>query len=214
MGSRTSTTRHVYRQRSPLGLAAVSAVTGVFLLLSLAWGWAASPQPLFAAWVVFALAVVWSVLVRPAVLFDLEGVTVRNVLRDVHIPWTRLTDVAFRWNLKVFVGDRGFTAWAISSQAERPSGVPGGMFAIMPGRLHREATVATEPSRTPSKVTPKVTAAMVAGLIEQAKQEYDEAVASGQLTAAPDARVMVTWVPLVIAVLLLPAIAVVALSLG
>jgi len=215
----------VYRQRSPLGLAAVCAVTGLFLLLSLAWSWAVSPQPLFAAWVVFALAVVWSVFVRPAVLFDLDGVTVRNVLRDVHIPWTRLTDVSFRWNLKVFVGDRGFTAWAISSQVERPAGVPGGMFAIMPGRLHRQASAAAELSPAPSRVTAsratgskvtasKVTAALVAGLIEQAKQEYDGAVATGQLTAAPEARVQVTWVPLVIAVLLLPAIAVVALSLG
>ena len=186
MGSRTSTTRQVYRQRSPLGLAAVCAVTGLFLLLSLARSWADSPQPLFAAWLVFGLAVVWSVFVRPAVLLDIEGVTVRNVFRDVHIPWIRLTDVEFRWNLKVFVGDRGYTAWAISSQVERPAGVPGGMFAMMPGRLNRQASAVAKLSPTSSKViAPKVTASMVARLIEQAKQEYDEAVAQGSSPPRP-----------------------------
>src|SRR5665648_373874 len=118
MGTKTSTVQHVFRQRSPLGLAAVSGVTGVILLLSLAWNWADYPQPLFVVWVLFGLACVWAVFVRPAVLLDVEGVTLRNVLRDVHIPWTRLTDVEYRWNLKVFVGERGYTTWAISSQVK------------------------------------------------------------------------------------------------
>ncbi|HXR67230.1 MAG TPA: hypothetical protein VN712_01200, partial [Dermatophilaceae bacterium] len=85
MSSETSRTQQVFRQRSPLWLAAVCAVIGLFLLLSLARNWADDPQPLFAAWVVFVLAVVWSVFVRPAVLVDDEGVTVRNVIRDFHI---------------------------------------------------------------------------------------------------------------------------------
>jgi Bacterial PH domain len=210
MGSRTSTTQHVFRQRSPLGLAAMCAVTALVVLLSLARNWADNPQPLFVAWVLFGLAVVWSVFVRPAVLVDLEGVTLRNVVRDVHVPWAGLTDVEVRWNLKVFVEERGYTAWAISSQVERPKGVSGGMFAIpLPGRLGRQASA----DATRSAPAPKVMASMVARSIEQAKQEYDEAVAQGQLSAAPDGRVRITWVPLVMAVLILPAIAVVALSL-
>ena len=43
-------------------------------------------------------------------------------------------------------------------------------------------------------------------LINAAKQEYDESVLQGELPAAPDARVRITWVSLVIAVLLLPAV--------
>jgi hypothetical protein len=210
MGSSASTTKHVFRQRSPLGLAGVCAVTALFVLLSLAWNWADNPQPLFAAWVLFGLAVVWSVFVRPAVLLDLDGVTLRNVVRDVHVPWNRLTDVQVRWNLKVFVGERGYTAWAISSQVERPKGVGGGMFAIpLPGRLGRQASVDV----ALSTAAPKITASMIARSIEQAKQEYDEAVAQGQLPAAPDGLVRITWVPLVLVVLFLSAVAVVALSL-
>jgi len=61
---------------------------------------------------------------------------------------------------------------------------------------------------------PKATAQTVTRLIKVAKQEYDEAVAQGELRAEPEAVVQVTWVPLVMAVLLLPALVVVALSLG
>jgi hypothetical protein len=203
-------TQQVFRQRPPLALAAVSAVVGVFLLVSLARDWANDPQPLFVAWVLLGLALVWSVFVRPAVVLDGQGVTVRNVFRDVHIPWGRVTDVGSRWNLRVCVGDRGYTAWAISSPVERPKRISGGMFGILaPGQLEKYAGVAARPA-TPA---PKVTAAMLARSIEQAKQEYDEAVARGALPAVPDARVRIKWVPLVVVVLLLPAITVVALSL-
>jgi len=209
MSSKTSTTQHLIRQRSPLALAAACGVTGLVLLVSMAWQWADNPEPLFVAWVIFGLSVVWSLFVRPAVMLDEDGVSIRNVVRDVHIPWVRVTDVEFRWNLKVFVGDRAYTAWAISSQVERPKGASGGMFAMMPGRLDKLARAEAQLS-TPA---PKVTASMVARSIEQAKEEYAEAVAKGAVAAAPDAQVLMRWVPMVFAVMVLPAIAVVALSL-
>ena len=209
MTNETSTKQHLIRQRSPLGLAAVCGVTGLVLLVSMAWRWADSPQPLFVAWVLFGLAVVWSLFVRPAVLLDEDGVIIRNVVRDVHIPWVRVTDVDFRWNLKVFVGDRAYTSWAISSQVERPKGASGGMFAMMPGRLDKFANADAQPSRS----APKVTASAVARAMEQAKEEHSEAVAKGTVVAAPDAQVWMTWVPMALVIVLLPASAVVALSL-
>ena len=209
MGTETSTMKHVYRQRSSLVLAAMCGVTGALLLLSLARNWADYPRPLFVAWIVFGLAVAWVVFVRPAVLLDIGGVTLRNVVRDVHIPWTRLTHTSSRWNLKVFAGDRGYTAWAIASEHERPKGGAGGMFRMpIPGRLQGLASADARPPAT----SPKATAQSVARSISQAKQEYDDAVAQGELPAAPDDTVRITWVPLAMVVLLLPAIAVVVLS--
>ena len=210
MGTETSTMKHVYRQRSSLVLAATCGVTGALLLLSLARNWADYPRPLFVAWIVFGLAVAWVVFVRPAVLLDIGGVTLRNVVRDVHIPWTRLTHTSSRWNLKVFAGDRGYTAWAIASEHERPKGGAGGMFRMpIPGRLQGLASADARPPAT----SPKATAQSVARSIDQAKQEYDDAVAQGDLPAAPDDTVRTTWVPLAMVVLLLPAIAVIVLSL-
>jgi len=210
MSNKISTKQQLIRQRSPLGLAAVCGITGLVLLVSMAFQWAEHPEPLFAAWVVFAMALVWSLFVRPAVLLDEDGVTIRNVLRDIHIPWSQVTDVEFRWNLKVVVGDRPFTAWAISSQVERPKGASGSMFAIMPGRLDKLAR-AEGKSSTPA---PKVTASSVAHAIEQAKEEYSEAVARGAVVAAPDAAVRMTWVPVALAAMFLPALAVVVLTLA
>ena len=188
----------------------MSAVTGLLLLLSLVRNWASYPRLSFAAWVLFGLAVAWAVFVRPAVLLDASGVTFRNIVRDVHIPWTRLTSVTSRWNLKVLVGDQGYNAWAISAQVERRKSASAAMLRVpLPGRLHGAASGGAGPSVT----APQATAASVALLITAAKQEYDESVVQGEEPAAPDARVRVTWVPLVIAVVLLPAVLVVVLSL-
>ena len=210
MGTETSTTQQVFRQRSSVGLAAMSGLTGLLLLLSLVRNWAAYPQPLFAAWVILGLAVAWSVFVRPAVLLDAGGVTIRNIVQDVHIPWTRLTGVTSRWNLKILAGERGYNAWAISAQVDRPTRASAGMSRVsLPGRLNGVASAGARASTTVGKATVE----SVAVVIKAAKQEYDESVARGQLPASPDAVVRITWVPLVMAVLLLPAVAVVALSL-
>ena len=209
MSGKTSTKQQLFRQRSPLGLAAACGVTGLVLLVSMAWQWAEHPEPLFASWVVFILAVVWSLFVRPAVLLDEDGVTIRNVVRDIHIPWVRVTDVECRWNLKVFVGDRAYTAWAISSQVGRPKVSPGSLLGMTPRRLDTFASAGAHPSTS----APKVTASTVARAIEQAKEEYSEAVARGAIAAASDPEVGVTWVLMALAIVVLPAIAVAALTL-
>ena len=209
MSGKTSTKQQLFRQRSPLGLAAACGVTGLVLLVSMAWQWAECPEPLFATWVVFILAVVWSLFVRPAVLLDEDGVTIRNVVRDIHIPWVRVTDVECRWNLKVFVGDRAYTAWAISSQVGRPKVSPGSLLGMTPRRLDTFASAGAHPSTS----APKVTASTVARAIEQAKEEYSEAVARGAIAAASDPEVGVTWVLMALAIVVLPAIAVAALTL-
>lgn len=206
MSSSTSEKQYPIRQRSPLALATASGVIGLVLLVSMAWQWADNPEPLFAAWVIFALALVWVLFVRPAVLIGADGVTIRNVVRDVHIPWAKVTHVDSRWSLKVYVGDRTYTAWAISSQA-RPKVVRGAMRSMVPGRL------GTLAGAHPSTSAPKVTAGSVAEAIEQAKEDYSEAVARGAITAAPDAQVRMVWVPVALAIVLVPAIAVVLLSL-
>jgi hypothetical protein len=84
------------------------------------------------------------------------------------------------------------------------------MFRMpVPGQLQGVASAEARPSAA----VPKATAQSVAKMITIAKQEYDEAVASGELAAEPDELVRVTWVPVVMAVLLLPALVVVVLSL-
>jgi len=208
MSSKASTTQRLIRQRSPLTLGAVCGVTGLVLLVATAWHWADNPQPLFVAWVVLSLAFVWVLFVRPAVLLDEDGVTIRNVVRDVHIPWAKVTEVECRWSLKVLAGDRAFTAWAISPQG-RPKVAAGGLLGLTPRRLNTDANAGAHPSTASAKVT----ASTVARMIEQAQDDYSEALARGTVTSPADAQVRVTWVPTTVAIVVLPAIAVLVFSL-
>lgn len=80
--------------------AALSAVGGpVFLLRSL-------PSLLLAAALAYALF--W----RPCVRVDDDSVTLVNVLRDVHVPFSSLDAVGTRFALTLQAGDRSYTAWA------------------------------------------------------------------------------------------------------
>lgn len=209
MSSPGTTPRQVFRQRSSLLLAAVCAATGVVLLLSLARNWSSFPRPLFAAWVIFGLALTWVIFVRPAVVLDDRGVTLRNVLRDVYIPWARLTQVTSRWNVKVFAGDKGYSAWAISSQVERPRPVSSGVLSSRPAALPKSTNIPRAPHPT---VVSKVTAHSVADSITTARQEYDEAGEASGGEASGDDLVRIRLVPMVIVVLSAAAIAVLGLT--
>ncbi|HEY5182723.1 MAG TPA: hypothetical protein VIJ07_23635, partial [Dermatophilaceae bacterium] len=66
----------------------------------------------------------------------------------------------------------------------------------------------------PPTSAPKVTAATVARAIEDAKEDYSDAVARGAIAAALDAQVRITWVPVALAIMFLPAIAVVVVTLA
>ena len=206
---KSSKAQRVFRQRSSVWLAVMSAVTALLLLLSLVRSWAQYPRPLFGAWVLFGVAVAWSIFVRPSVVIDAQGVTIRNIVRDIHIPWAALTDISTRWNLKVMAGNQGYNAWAISSQVDRPSSASSGLFRI-PASVRSNRTGSVAASASPAAT--KVTARAVAESIHAAKQEYDDAVAAGEVPPAADAGVRIVWLPLVMAVLLLPALAVVIFS--
>lgn len=198
--------RLTYRQRSPQAMAWVFIAVAAFLVYSLALSWSRDPAPLFAAWIALGLAVVWSVFLRPAVALDQEGVTLRNILRDVHIPWPRVTDVEARWNVQVFVEDRAYTAWAISSQAHRPAGMrPGFSGMLSPGRAHGFGG-------GDAPAPPKVTARTVADAIEETKLEYDAALAAEAISPPADTTVTRSWVPAAVVPLLVSLVAVVMLT--
>lgn len=77
--------------------------------------------PVIAFVAVGVLALFW----RPSVEVDDEAVTVRNLVRDTRIPWSRLDALDTRYSLTLFAGDLRVTAWAAPapgrSQALRQS---------------------------------------------------------------------------------------------
>lgn len=61
-----------------------------------------------------AVAVVWTVLLRPGVRLTSEGVVLLNLVTDVVVPFDRLRAVEHRWSLElVDGGGRTHASWAV-----------------------------------------------------------------------------------------------------
>ena len=205
--------QHVYRQRSPLVIAVLFGLGALVLLGSAALSWRDHPQPLFVSWLVWGCAALWAVFVRPSVVLTQDGVRLSNIVREVSIPWSLVSDVEARWNVKVWAGDEGWTAWAISSQVERPKVAS----SLLPGMSTKLDQYATRDLRGAAGTAPakaaKVTARAVADAIEDTSAEYAAAVTAGEIQPPPSPAVTTRWVPQAVLALVLPFLAVVLFTL-
>ncbi|HET7476773.1 MAG TPA: hypothetical protein VFJ97_12230 [Dermatophilaceae bacterium] len=196
--------RRVFRQRGPVAMAVLFGVVAAFLLVSVVSAWDTDPEPAFLAWVLFAIVGIWALFVRPAVVLQQRGVRLCNIVRDVEIPWPLVQEVDHRWNVKVWSGDRAYTAWAISSKAPRPS-ARAQLLGLTPGRPD-------PPRPADGPAAPRgVNASVVAEAIRATRWEYEDAVERGDLAPELDPQVRVGWVP--VSLVLLGATLVAALLL-
>ena len=205
----SASTSKTYRQRSSQLIALLFIAAALFLIISILRSWGSDPSPLFLSVMLLGIAGAWALFLRPAVVVDQQGVTLRNVLRDVQVPWLLLDDVDARWNVRVFVGERPYTAWAVATQVERPKG--GGLLgggSALSRYLREDSAAAPDPGGR------KVTSRMVADVIERTREEYAAAVAEGQIVPPADPRVRVRWVPPVMAVLAVPTLAVLVFAVA
>ena len=101
----------VYR---PTFVRALSVLTWVLLAVALVGSAADDPVGALRWLPVLALAaaLVYVLFWRPCVEVDVDAVTVRNLVRDVRIPWRCLDAVDTRYSLRLESGDRRYTAWA------------------------------------------------------------------------------------------------------
>lgn len=64
-------------------------------------------------------ALVWVVLLRPAVVVDDAGAQVRNLLTDVTVPWEAVGEVGSQWALEVTdTAGHTHSAWAVPVKRE------------------------------------------------------------------------------------------------
>jgi hypothetical protein len=204
----TPSTARTYRQRSTQLLAYVFIAAAAFLILSLLRSWAANPSPGFLSLLVLGIAVSWVLFLRPAVVVDREGVTLRNLVRDVFVPWHLLTDVEARWNVRVFAGEKGYSAWAVS-KGDRPKPAGGGVLGGF-GQSTLARYSAEDTAGAPEPGGSKVTSRLVADVIEDTKAEYAAAVAQGEITPPESPAVQVRWAVPALVALAVPAVAVLA----
>ncbi len=108
----------MYRSPWAVAVAAGWAVVGL-LVVGDALLRESSGSPLPGLLVVVAVSgVVWSLFVRPCVEAGAAGVVVRNVVRDVVIPWPRVLYVDAPLTLTLHDDDdRAWRSWAISASS-------------------------------------------------------------------------------------------------
>lgn len=180
--------RKRYRQRSALAVGTVLLLGAATTIVLLAIeggqvGWRA------AGWLVVVAVLAYVVFIRPAVTLTGEGVRLSNLVRDVDLPWSQVDAVDRRWNLVVETPlGRTYTAWAISSSAGRPRARQVGRSAGRVGSMGLGLSLARIlPS--PDAVVTRGQVDMVASAIESARDEYEQAVAVGQLESQDGQRV-------------------------
>jgi hypothetical protein len=113
-------------------------LVGVFVTIVLWWviDLAVRGRPGDAAvvglWSLAAVALLVAVFWRPAVLVDDVGIELRNVVRDVRVPWPALESIDTRYTLTLHAAGRRFQSWAGAAPG-RP-GRFSGQLARHPGR--------------------------------------------------------------------------------
>lgn len=113
----------------------------------------------------------WALLLRPSVDIGEQAVTVRNVVRDVQIPWARIESIQTSSNLRIAT-DSGVTyrSWAIARQWVKRLGDGRASAAAVAKMIEARQHPASEPDvgrevrSTPawSNLLPLVTAAGIA----------------------------------------------------
>lgn len=186
------------RQRGSVAMGVIAMVmTGGMAVLSVVSG---QVSAVFLGFMAFMGVVAWLCFVRPSVVITMVGIELNNPLRRTSIPWSKVDDVAARWNLEVWSGERSYAAWAIASHIERPQGA--GLFAV--GRLGQQS--AQDASSAP-KPSGGATVGSASRLIEDAMGEYAELVADGDSAASVGVgEVTRSWQLWEIAVLVVPVI--------
>ena len=137
--------RQLLRQSGAMVLGIVTiAVCALILLLGLRS--LHRLQPLDVTWPVAVALFAWVVFVRPCIVLTEEAVEIRNLVRDVRIPWRAVDRTESRWNLHVITtGGAGYGSWAITRQRPKTPRVQRMGFGGLTGmsRAERRAPIDT-----------------------------------------------------------------------
>jgi len=80
------------------------------------------PAAVLACWVGALGTAAHLLFARPSIRLDARGVTLRNPLRDVVVPWVALVDVQTRGALTLVTTDGSYVSWAAAAGG-RPRGL-------------------------------------------------------------------------------------------
>jgi hypothetical protein len=164
-----------------------------------------------AAILILVTGVAYVTAFRPRVLADDAGITIRNPLRDHHVPWGCVQDVDLRESLEVRCSpqdgeqkSKTLYAWAVHSSRR--------------SRLKAE-TRARRPAKSPrqppsyARLPAEAQAALTRTDSENIAKALGERATRARAAGATDGRRTARWDLLAIAALLLPALLLLVVSL-
>ena len=134
--------------------------------------------------------VVYAIGQRPAVIAGPSGVLLRNVVRDIWLPWHAVTSIEAKWSLSVSTKDRTFGSWAVS-----------GAYAHRP---RRQQMLGTGPVAAPPPV--HVVSWTVPDRLEQLRRRGLHGERIGTVEVRPAWAVIVAFLGDVVALVLLLAV--------
>jgi len=79
--------------------------------------------PIGLASLALVTVVVYAIAQRPAVVASARGVLLRNVVRDVWLPWHLVSAIEAKWSLTFHTAEAAYGSWALTGgSASRPRG--------------------------------------------------------------------------------------------
>jgi hypothetical protein len=126
--------------------------------------------------------VVYAIAGRPAVVANDTGVLLRNVLRDVWVPWNRVERIGAKWSLTVEADGVEHGSWAITAsnparQRERGRRI----FGVGPVVDDEASTPLTD------------TSGLVSSKLERLRERAREGAATGDVDIRPAWGVLVAF---------------------
>ena len=109
----------VYRSSMARALAALTVAICLLVLGTLAARRDVGDVLRFAPALALAAWLVWLANWRPRVVVDDDGVTLHNIFRTVHVPWSAVVEVHSRYGLRVDTPYGSYSAWAVPAPAGR-----------------------------------------------------------------------------------------------
>jgi hypothetical protein len=199
----------VYRPGFSRALYVVFVVFVVWWAVDAAMNMAPGPAVVTVLWLLAVSAALACLFWRPAVLVDDAGVELKNVLRDVRVPWQALEEIETRYTLTLYCGGRRYQSWAGAAPG-RPSitgRLLGGGAGALTGGPARHDQALPDPRWTSGGGTAaaassrdlRADSGATAFMIEQRWEQWR--TTAGRLAPTEDARAEVSWrlrLPLVV----------------
>lgn len=108
--------REVFRTRWAIPLTVLWVLVAAYVVIDVIRAGNGHDTVVALALVATVSVVIHATATRPAVVIDDGGILLRNIVRDIYVPWSAVEDIDTEWVLTVHTSGRKYVAWAVSAR--------------------------------------------------------------------------------------------------